>query len=234
VDLNFYLAATIGFVPSFGILYFTWGKLEGLFSEKRLFFNYFVGWIIGIFISVFFLMIMVAVWAYFDLSLMFVIFFGMFTELVKYVFLNRRKTRKEYALPYYGFALGLGLAAIWNVSLTYYYLRMPLTSGQYAIAAFSFFVLSIAMSSIHASTSALIGYGIYKKEWEKYLLQSFGFQILFNLTLLPYIWNMYPATYFWGIIIGIPLLYYKVYKGVLIYTIPKKVMKKWANNQESR
>ncbi len=232
MDLNFYLAAMVGFVPSFGILYFAWGKLEGLFSEKKLFFNYFIGWIIGIVLSVIFLMSMVSVWQYFDLSVLFVIFFSMFMELVMYVFLNRRKVRGDYSLTYYGFALGLGFAAIWNVSLTYYYLRMPMSTYDYALATISFILLSLGMAAMNASTGALMGYGIYKNEWEKYLLMSFGLQIVFNLTLLPYIWNLPVYTYFFGVFISIPVLYYKVYKGVLLYTIPKKVMRKWRGNQE--
>ena len=240
MDWNFYIAAIIGFVPSFGILYFTWGKLEGLFSEKKLFFNYFMGWIIGIPIAIFFLLGMVSVWSYFDLSLMFLLFFAMFTELTKYIYLNTPSKRGDYSLTYYGFALGLGIAAIWTVSLAYYYLNgitsnpdEQITEAQYAGAALSLFLMSTGMSATHASTGSLLGYGIYKKFWEKYMLMAFGIQMLFNLTLLPYMW-MFPYYYFFfGILVGIPVLYYKVYKGVLIYTIPKRVMRKWKKERES-
>ncbi len=234
MDLNFYAAAIIGFIPSFGILYFAWGKLEGLFSEKKLFLNYFIGWILGIIIAIFFLITMIAVWGFLDLSILFILFFGMFTELVKYVYLNRPKIRGDYALTYYGFALGLGLASIWNLALTYYYLRYAsmINLYEYAGTAISLLLLSLAMASIHASTGALIGYGIYTKNWEKYLLQSFAFQIMFNISLLPYIWGLPYPLYFWGIIVGIPVLYFKVYKGVLISTIPAKVMKKWVKTRE--
>ncbi len=232
MDWNFYMASIIGFVPSFGILYFTWGHLEGLFSEKKLFFNYFIGWIAGIVVSLFFLIGVVSVRDYLDLSVLYLLFFGFFTELLKYIYLNTPNKRRDYALPYYGFAFGLGISAIWMVSLSYYYFRDPMDTLEYVVAFASFIIMSLALSSIHASTGALLGYGIYKNFWEKYLLQSLGLQMLFNLTLLPYVWNFPSFYYFIGVFIGFPVLYYKVYKGVLIYTIPKKVMVKWRKKQK--
>ncbi len=233
MDLNFYVSSIIGFVPSFAILYASWGNLEGLFSEKKLFFNYFIGWIIGIIIALFFLISMVAVRQYLDLSIIFVVIFAIFTEMAKYIYLNAPKKREDYALPYYGFSFGLGIAAIWSVSLTYFYLRMPMSSTDYLIASISFFFLSIGMAALHASTGSMLGYGIFKKDWEKYLLESFGFAILFNITLLPYIWGMPYYLYVFGVIISIPVMYYKIYKGILLYTIPKRVMKEWKESQES-
>ena len=232
MDWNFYISAVVGFIPSFGILYASWGKLEGLFSEKKLFFNYFVGWIIGIIIAVFFLISMISVSSYLDLSIFFVVIFAIFTEMAKFIYLNTPKKRKDYSLPYYGFAFGLGIAAIWSVSMSYYYLRIPLSNVDYAGAVVSFLLFSIGMSTMHAATGALLGYGIYKKFWEKYLLQSFGYMVLFNFTLLPFIWGSHYLYFFFGILIGVPVMYYKVYKGVLILTIPKKVMRKWKKEQE--
>ncbi len=232
MDWNFYVSAIVGFVPSFGILYASWGKLEGLFSEKKLFFNYFIGWIVGIPIAIFFLIGMVSVRAYLDLSIFFIILFAIFTEMAKYIYLNTPKKKDDYALPYYGFAFGLGISAIWSVSLTYYYLRIPMDNANYAGASLSFLLLALAMASVHASTGSMLGFGIYKKFWEKYLLHSFGYAILFNFSLLPFIWGMPYFLYFWGLLVGIPILYYKVYKRILIYTIPKKVMREWRKNRE--
>ena len=228
MDWDFFVSSVVGFVPSFGILYFAWGKLEGLFNERKLFFNYFVGWIVGIIISVFFLIILVSTRAYLDLSIFSVILFAIFTEMFKYIYLNTPKNRKKYQLPYYGFALGLGIGAIWCVSLMYYYLRnVNLDSLGYLLVVIYFLIFSTSLSSIHACTGAFLGYGIYKKYPEKYLLISLGYMSIFNLTLLPFMWGMYPLFYIFGIIISIPLLYLKIYKGILIYTIPKEVMKKW-------
>ena len=228
MDWNFFVASVIGFVPSFFVLYFVWGKYEGLFDEKYLFFNYFVGWIIGLVIGVFFLIIMSSVWYLLDLSIVSMIFFAIFTEMFKYIYLNRPKYRGNYRLTFYGLSLGLGIGAIWLVSMVYYYIRSyPKNAVDYAVALFSFSLLAVALSAIHGATGSMIGYGIYKKQQEKYLLQSFGYQILFNFTLLPFVWLFPPYYYFIGIVIAIPVLYYKVYKGILPYTIPKKVMKKW-------
>ncbi len=233
MDWDFFVSSVVGFVPSFGILYFAWGKLEGLFNEKKLFFNYFIGWVIGIIISVFFLILIISVGDYIDLSIFSVILFAIFTEMFKYIYLNTPKNRGKYQLPYYGFALGLGIGAIWCVSLMYYYLRnVNMSPVDYSLIIIYFIVFSTGLSSIHASTGAFLGYGIYKKEPEKYILLSLGYMAIFNLTLLPFIWAMYPLYYISGIIISIPLLYYKIYKGVLIYTIPKEVMKKWKKERK--
>ena len=228
MDWNFFVASVIGFVPSFIVLYFVWGKYEGLFDEKYLFFNYFVGWIMGLVIGVFFLIMMASVWYLLDLSIISLVFFAIFTEMFKYIYLNRPSFRGNYRLTFYGLSLGLGIGAIWLVSLAYYYLRnYPSDYGDYTVSVFSFFMLGVALSAVHGATGAMLGYGIYKKNAEKYLLSSFGYQILFNFTLLPLMWLFPPVYYFFGLIIGIPVLYYKVYKEILPYTIPKKVMKRW-------
>ncbi|EDY35064.1 hypothetical protein ABOONEI_1350 [Aciduliprofundum boonei T469] len=92
----------------------------------------------------------------------------------------------------------------------------------------------MGLSAIHASTGAIIGYGIYKGEKERFLLKAFALQIIFNFTLLPLIWNLYPLYYFFGIFIGMPYLYSKVYKGVLINVIPKEVKRKWLKERRER
>jgi hypothetical protein len=233
MDLNFYVATIIGFVPSFGILYFAWGKLEGLFNEKKMFWNYFIGWLFGIIIAIFFLILKYSLYSYLDLSILFVIIFAIFTESFKFIFLNLPKKRGDYEQPYYGFALGLGISAIWSVSIIYQYLiYTTLDQLNYGITIISFLLLSIALSAIHASSGAILGYGIYRKEGLNSLMQAIGLQILFNFTLLPLIWGMHPIYYFIGIFIAIPYLYFKVYKGVLINVIPKGVRKKWRREKE--
>ena len=234
-DLAFYIAAIEGFTPSFAILYLLWGKLEGLFHEKKMFWNYFIGWIIGVIIAIFFLISKYSVAPYLDLSLLFVIFFALFTESFKFVYLNFPKNRENYELPYFGFALSLGISAIWAVSIIYQYFRYAhLNENEFIIAIISMFLLSFALSSIHAGTGAILGYGVYKKERKKYLLNAFEWQILFNFTLLPLIWNLNPIYYFIGIIIGVPYLYFKVYKGVLLNVIPREVKEKWFKAKEER
>ena len=233
MDMNFYVATIIGFVPSFAILYFAWGKLEGLFNEKKMFWNYFIGWLFGIVIAIFFLILKYSLYSYLDLSLLFILIFAVFTESFKFIFLNLPKKRGDYEQPYYGFALGLGISAIWSVSIIYQYLiYTSLDQLNFAVTIISFFLFSIALSSIHASTGAVLGYGIYKKEGFNGLLHAIGLQIIFNSTLLPLIWGMHPVYYFLGIFVAVPYLYFKVYKGVLLNVIPKGVRRKWKKGRE--
>ncbi len=232
-DVPFLVATIVGFVPSFGILYFAWGKLEGLFNEKQMFWNYFLGWIMGVFIAVFFLILKYSVGAYLDLSLMFLVFFAIFTESLKYIYLNIPKKRKNYQLPYQGFALGLGISALWAVAVIYQYLRYAnLNDAQYIIGIISFFLFSTGIAAIHASTGAMMGYGIFNREGERFLLKSMGIMIIFNLTLLPLVWEMNPVYYIFGFSIGIPHLYFKVYKGVLVNVIPQEVKSKWQRERK--
>jgi len=234
-DLAFYIATIVGFVPSFAILYFYWGKLEGLFHEKKMFWNYFIGWIMGVIIAVFFLISKYSVGAYLDLSILFVIFFALFTESFKFIYLNFPKKRGDYELPYFGFALGLGISAIWSVAVVYQYLRYEqLSEVEYAISIVSLFLFSLGLSAMHAATGAIMGYGIYKGEKERYLLKAFVLQILFNFTILPLIWNLYPLYYFLGIFIGMPYLHSKVYKGVLINVIPREVKRRWLKERREK
>ncbi|ADD07824.1 hypothetical protein [Candidatus Aciduliprofundum boonei] len=234
-DIPFYIATIVGFVPSFALLYIYWGKLEGLFHEKKMFWNYFIGWIMGVIIAIFFLISKYSVGGYLDLSIIFVIFFALFTESFKFIYLNFPKKRGNYELPYFGFALGLGISAIWAVAIVYQYLKYEqLNEINYVIAIVSLFLFSMGLSAIHASTGAIIGYGIYKGEKERFLLKAFALQIIFNFTLLPLIWNLYPLYYFFGIFIGMPYLYSKVYKGVLINVIPKEVKRKWLKERRER
>lgn len=227
-DVPFLVSTIVGFIPSFGILYFAWGKLEGIFSEKQMFWNYFIGWIMGVVIAIFFLILKYSVSAYLDLSIIFVIFFAIFTESLKYIYLNIPKKRENYQLPYQGFALGLGISALWAVAIIYQYLKYAnLNPTEYIVGIISFFLFSTGIASIQASAGAMLGYGIFKGEGERYLLKSMGVMAIFNLTLLPLVWDLNPIYYIFGFFIGIPYLYFKVYKGVLVNVIPREVKLKW-------
>jgi len=216
MDMAFYLAVLIGFTPSFGILYLVWGKFEGNFNERRLFWNYFIGWFMGILIAIFFLLLKYSTGPYLDMSILFVIFFAIFTVLVKFIYLNFPKKLKDYQLPYNGFALGLGIAALWSVAISYQFLSYyAMSGGETAVTAISFLLLSIGIAGVQASSGAMLGFGIYRKYGFLSIYEPILYEIVFNLTLLPLVWNMYPLYYFFGIFIAIPLLYYKVYKGIL-------------------
>ena len=217
MDWNFYAAVFVGFIPPFALLYWIWGKLEGLFNEKKLFFNYFIGWIMGIIIAVFFLILKVSIARYIDLSILGMLFFGIFTEMFKLVYLNFPSKRRDKELPYQGFALGLGIGSIWIVALSYqYFVNHILTTSDFIFASISLVILSIGLSSSHAVGGIWIARGIREDNWQSGVLKASMLQIIFNMTLLPFVWNMHYLYYFWGTFISFPVLYYKVYKGYLL------------------
>ncbi len=227
MDIDFYIASIVGFLPSFAIFYVVWGKLEGYFNEKKLFFNYFIGWIMGIIIAVFFLILKSSVYKALDLSILSLIFFAIFTEMFKFIYLNLPSKRRDKELPYHGFSLGLGIGAIWSVAIIYQYFRsVSMTSQEEFLASIYFIIFSLALSSIHASSGTWIGDGIINGNAEGALLKSFLLQIVFNFTLLPLIWGFQPLYYLGGIFIAAPVLYYKVYKGYLLKVKGKRRVNK--------
>ena len=222
MDWNFYAAVFVGFIPSFVLLYWIWGKLEGLFNEKKLFFNYFVGWIMGIIIAVFFLIMKVSIAPYLDLSILGMLFFGVFTEMFKLVYLNFPSKQRDRELPYQGFALGLGIGSIWIVAIAYqYFVNHILNTEDFVLASISLTILSIGLSSVHAVGGTWIAQGIRENNWQYGVFKSSMLQIVFNMSLLPFVWNWHYFYYFWGIFLSFPLLYYKVYKEYLL-NIPKQ------------
>ncbi len=233
MDMPFYLSVLIGFVPSFAILYLVWGKFEGVFKEKRLFWNYFVGWILGILVGVFFLILKYSSAPYLDISLLFVLFFAIFTATLKFMYLNFPKKLKDYQLPYNGFSLGLGIAALWSIAISYQYLTYYSYQGyELALLVVSLFLFSVGLSAMQASSGAIMGFEIYKKYGFLALYRPILYEAVFNLTLLPIVWNLHPLYYFLGIFVAVPILYYKVYKGVLYSVLPAEVKRKWAKERE--
>ncbi len=234
MDENFFIASLIGFIPSFGILYFVWGKLEGAFGEKSLFKNYISGWISGLFIAIFFLILKASSMEYLDLSLFSILLFALFTEMFKYMYLMHFARRIKRELSYYGFALGLGIGAIWLVAMMYQYITyIGDASVPSWLVDICFLGFSLSLSAIHASSGALIGYGIYKKDPEKYLLMAMGIQAIFNLSLLPFFWNLPAYFYIVSLPYSLVILHQKIYKGVLIKSAPKEVRKRWIKERKS-
>jgi len=223
MDVNFYIASIIGFLPSFLVFYLTWGKIEGYFDEKSLFKSYFIGWLMGIPIAVFFLILKSSVYTALDLSILSLIFFAIFTEMFKFIYLNMPSKRKSREVPFSGFALGLGIGAIWSVAIIYqYYMNTPLTQSSYLLASLYFLVFSFSLSAIHAVTGTWLGMGLLEGNTERYMLRAFLMQMIFNLTLLPLIWGFPPPWYLGGVVLATPLLYYKVYKGYMLRLKMKK------------
>lgn len=222
MDIIFQISAMIGIAPAFILLYVIWDKFENLFDERVLFFNLITGLIIGTAIAAIFLLISYSSSKYIDLSLIFIITFAFFTELIKFIFLNRKKAQKTYTVTFNGMTFGLGIGAIWTVALTYYYSRTFFN----IYIAFYFVLLSFAFSLIHSSTGSIIGYGIYINRRMRYLFNAILIMILFNFTLLPYIWGFPPYYSVISLIIAVLVFYYLIYNGILIDTLPQELKRK--------
>ncbi|MEM4057868.1 MAG: hypothetical protein QXO58_06090 [Thermoplasmata archaeon] len=223
MDIIFQISAIIGIAPAFVLLYFIWNKFENFFDEKLLFFNLVMGLIIGTFVAAVFLLISYSSSKYIDLSIIFIITFAFFSELIKFLFLNRKRTSRTYIVTFNGMTFGLGIGAIWAVALTYYYSRIFFD----IYIAFYFVIMSFAFSLIHSSTGAMIGYGIYVNRRMKYLFNAILIIILFNFTLLPYIWGFPPYYSVISLIIAVPIFYYLIYNRILIDTLPQELKRKW-------
>jgi hypothetical protein len=223
MDVIFEISSMIGIAPAFILLYIIWGKFENFFDERLLFFNLVIGLIIGTAIAAIFLLISYSSAKYIDLSLIFIVTFAFFTELFKFIFLNRKKAQRTYIVTFNGMTFGLGIGAIWAVALTYYYSRMYFN----IYIAFYFILLSFAFSLIHSSTGSIIGYGIYINKRMRYLFNAILIMVLFNFTLLPYIWGFPPYYSVISLIIAIVVFYYLIYNRILIDTLPQELKRKW-------
>lgn len=223
MDIIFQISAIIGIAPAFVLLYFVWDKFENFFDEKLFFFNLVMGLIIGTFIAAIFLLISYSSSKYIDLSFIFLVTFAFFTELFKFIFLNRKRAQRTYIVTFNGLTFGLGIGAIWAVALTYYYSRIFFN----VYIAFYFVIMSFAFSLIHSSTGSIIGYGIYTNRRMKYLFNAILIMIVFNLSLIPYIWGFPPYYSLISLIIALPVFYYMIYNGILLDTLPQELKRKW-------
>ncbi len=211
--MYFQIALLGGVIPPLLISYWTMGNFEGLFDDKKFFFYLVIGFMIGIVLSLFFIILSYSTSSYLDMSIIFVIFFALLMELTKFVILARKKIKKDFRLVFYGSALGLGIAGTFIAGLSYrYYLVHDIFGFEEVL---SFILMAFSLSYTQFMCGFFVAKGIATKEITRYMGYSFVLQALYNICLLPYIWNFHPYI---TAIITAPFIF-------LLFIIPDKIKK---------
>ena len=229
MNIELQIGSLMGIIPAIIVLYFIWGKFEGFFKDKLLFFHFVLGIVLGAIIGVVYLILIFIEGYNIETSiLILVILFALFTEMLKFIILNRPKYHNAYDTTYYGFAMGLGMGAMWISTL----MTRKLTENPAAMSdpyTYIFYLcLSFSGIMIHSSTGAILGYGIanFKRKWA--ITFSLTIQAIFNIILLLIL----TFADFEGIgvivtvIYSFLILYHIVYNDLLINTLPQNLRKK--------
>jgi hypothetical protein len=202
-QLLFLASFVIGIVPALvlmwvGLRRFTYPSIEKtLFDDRRIFFALAVGMVVGTFSSLFSFSLTGV-----DLasSVIAVVGAAVFEEMFKLVYLNRKGYRQNFSSTFYGFALGLGIAAtvvlasgMGNPALT----ANPLTIVVLVLSSFGY-------AGMEATTGTLIGYGCSKGLPWGYLIRALVVRLVFIASAIPY--SLFIEPEWLGLITVIPPL----------------------------
>jgi len=165
----------IGIIPALALWFFALKGYEGIYKDKTLFIMFVIGIIIGVISAV------ARVYSYvFPLSILLIVVFSLFDQLFKTIVLNIGRLQRKKETTIYGLSLGLGFGASFTPFLI-------LSGGIYEQSSTLFLLLvfigAIGYTLFHASTAAIIGFGIYKGRLMKYLVAAILLQLPFNAIL---------------------------------------------------
>jgi len=223
------VSSVIGFVPAILLLYILLRRYETFFAERNIFLALAGGMVLGMIITVFHLASDDLLLSYLDLTLIvYVLLFALFEELAKLIILNYPKFAGKHYTVYYGATLGLGVGSMAIIAISYsLFLGSPDALGN-PVTVGALVVLSFNFSLLNGSTGVMIGYGAAKYRLWGYFIRAFLAHALFNLMLLPFLWNLRVAEY--GSLLLCTMftvaLFWYVHKSLMPEALPKKMRKK--------
>ncbi len=214
-NLLFDISSIFSAIPFFISIYILWKYLKNEEYSRGILKNILTGMIIGLISGLVFVIISSGVYPYMDLSIIFIILFPIYLEILKFIIYQRKKYWGKIETVFYGYGLGSGLGATFSVSLLYYYFYIHINLSYFDY--FGLLIFSSSLIFINVSTTTLISYGICKKN-RRILEDSIMIMILYFITLLPYIWGFETYYFSWSIIYVIPFYYVSIKKlGECIY-----------------
>ena len=200
ICMEFSIATIIAIIPAGLLLYDAFGKREDL-DDRGIFLYLITGFILGIPVSFFFLILLSNARDFIDLSIFLVLLFPFLNELLKFIVFNRNRFIKNKNAVYFSFSFSVGIGAMFSLSLIYYYGR----SYSPGILDYIIFLIFSSMYVIsNASTGILIGEGIFGMKRKYHLINAIIVQILAFLFLIPYMWSMIIYSTI-GILIMMPI-----------------------------
>ncbi len=228
-----FIATSLGFIPSFVIMYYLLYKYDRFFDDRKVVALYGIGMVFGTIIALFYAIFTAsAIMSAIDLSiLVFVLALPLFTELGKQTILGHKRMRLKFDTVFYGGALGAGIGAMILVSRAFRIFYSPgiadLKLYKDPLVLLTLLMFSLAMCGIHIASGILIGIGSSSGDFWPYLLRALLLLMTFNLLLLPYLWQIemgyvfLAAAMFYSLFVAWYTMSY-----LLPNSIPEDIMRK--------
>ena len=238
VEQSLFLASfALGIGPALFLLWhglrrFDYPRVEKtLFDDRRVFFSLAVGLVFGTLSSLFALTLrrpdpMSAVIAVAGVAIL--------EEAFKLVYLNRKGYRGNFSTTFYGFSLGLGVAA--TVSLAQGIGNPNLISSPLTFVLLLLF--TIGLCTMEGSTGALIGYGCSKGLPFTYFLRALVARAIYTVAAGAFLlsvgedWLIYLSLF---VSLGVGLmLYYFTYVITMPDTLPVNLKRRVRKERKAR
>jgi len=225
----------LGIIPALIFLYIALKGYEGHYKDKTIFLTFIIGIALGVIAAVArllinppYLIITPNISIISRYTIIFIILFAFFEQLLKTIVLNIRRLQLKKETTIYGLSLGLGFGS----SFTPFLVISGSMTGQsnllfLGLVAFG----SLGFILFHAACGAYIGYGIFVGKMTKYLFVAILLQIPFNtvaeltrIYIKPY--YSYYLVYQVGLVLFGAIIFIYVIKRVMPLILTQSETKK--------
>ncbi len=229
-QLAFTLSFLIGIIPVFIILFYTVKNYEGYFEDRHFFFGLLTSLFLSVLAGFIHIIIFAGIPAYFGLVGLAVIIIGLaiFETMVKLVFVNLPRFKREYDTTFYGASFGFGFASFIVIAISYINITGELGASVEVILSLIMFGLGIIF--IQGALGIYLGYGVHKQELVRYAIYAILIQMPFNFVIV--VWYLFIRIFIqsgWELIIFATLygfgVYYYIYNNVLPEALPEDMRK---------
>jgi hypothetical protein len=227
----FTLSFLISVIPVFIILFYTVRNYEKYFEDHHFFFALLTSLFLSVLAGFIHIWILASLPRFFNVVSIIVIVAGLaiFETLVKLVFVNLPRFKREYDTTFYGAAFGFGFASFIVIAICYINI-----TGEFGVSIekiLSMILFALSAIFIQGALGIYLGYGVHKQELFKYSFYSVLIQSPFNFIIIIWyllIW-VYPSESGWELTMlslfyafGV---YYYIYYTILPQALPENLRK---------
>lgn len=238
--LTSHLAMSIGFfvgiIPSVILMFWTLRAYDKFYNDNHLLFQLAMGLIAGTITGLFYYWSVDYLGQALALTsfMAIVILFAIYELILITIILSRKHYDNIYELTFQGVIMGGAMAGPVVMFATFVYLYF-LDLSFNAVLSIAFLVPTIPM--LYITIGALIGYGLYKNEFNKYgirvIILKSGFNVIFILWFILFLYD--PIDRGWqiiaiGFVFAVLLYRYTILK-IIPMTLPGNVYKKWSREK---
>ena len=230
-QLAFTTSFLIGIVPVFVILFYTVKNYEKYFEDRHFFFALLTSLFLSVVAGFVHILIYAGLPAFFDIVGFAVILIGLaiFETMVKLVFANLPRFKREYDTTFYSASFGFGFASFIVIAISYINITGELGASVESILSLVMFGLGVVF--IQGALGIYLGYGVHKHELTLYAFYAVLMQLPFNFVLL--LWyialRVPPVSSGWELTIVAALyafgVYYYIYTEILPLALPEDLRK---------